>query len=140
MTRSLRGYSRMQHRITHAILNAADEHEMPLTVRHVEIIAAASVRAAAVDLTQDHPRKALPLCVSSQQLRILVGVANGLTTLQVAHRLAIHEDTVKTHLRRLYQALGVTGRPQAIAVALKLNLIGLDDIDLPTAAEREAAA
>jgi DNA-binding CsgD family transcriptional regulator len=37
--------------------------------------------------------------------------------------LAISDETVKSHLKRLYDKLGVSDRAEAVAIALRQNLI-----------------
>ena len=45
------------------------------------------------------------------------------TYLQMADTLYISRNTVKTHLRSIYQKLGVTSRAEAIKRALDLQLL-----------------
>ena len=45
------------------------------------------------------------------------------TYLQIADTLYISRNTVKVHLRSVYQKLGVTSRPQAIERAVDLHLL-----------------
>ncbi|MET0152584.1 MAG: LuxR C-terminal-related transcriptional regulator [Candidatus Binatia bacterium] len=37
--------------------------------------------------------------------------------------MSISDETVKTHLKRLYDKLGAAHRAQAVAIALRQNLI-----------------
>lgn len=133
MNRPPRGYSRLQHRVTRALLDTTDGRELPLSVNDVEVLAQAAVRAAKAEMAPDRARRDCPWGVSGQQVRILVGVANGRTTAQIARSLAIHEDTVKTHLGRLYRAIGATGRAHAVGIGLAMGLISAADINVPAA-------
>lgn len=59
-----------------------------------------------------------------REIQILEAVADGKSNKEIAGTLAIAEDTVKTHLRRLFEKLGAADRAQAVAIALRQNLIG----------------
>ena len=50
-------------------------------------------------------------------------VAAGLSNQAVGEALFISDDTVKSHLRRIFERLGVTSRTQAIHKAQQLGLI-----------------
>ncbi|MFT8949225.1 MAG: LuxR C-terminal-related transcriptional regulator [Liquorilactobacillus hordei] len=50
-------------------------------------------------------------------------VANGLTNKQIGKELFTTERTVKAHLTEIYTLLNVSNRAQAIAVAIKKNII-----------------
>jgi ATP/maltotriose-dependent transcriptional regulator MalT len=55
-----------------------------------------------------------------EALRLL---AEGLSNKQMARRLNVSENTIKTHLANVYGKLGVNSRTQAIAQAVKFNLL-----------------
>jgi DNA-binding NarL/FixJ family response regulator len=61
--------------------------------------------------------------LSLRELQVLEAVADGKSNKEIAAALAIAEDTVKTHLRRLFEKLGAADRAQAVAIALRQNLI-----------------
>ena len=50
-------------------------------------------------------------------------MADGKSNKEIAAALSIAEETVKTHLRRLYEKLGAADRAQAVAIALRQHLI-----------------
>ena len=54
-------------------------------------------------------------------------VALGLRNAEVAARLAISEDTVKTHLNNVFQKLGLRDRVQLTLYALRRGLIGMHE-------------
>jgi DNA-binding NarL/FixJ family response regulator len=87
-----------------------------------ELIAA--VRAAALGgapldpkvarVLLDHQRAPRPeATLSSREREVLDLVAEGLANKQIARRLGIAERTVKAHLTRIFQQIGVTDRTQA---------------------------
>jgi len=53
-------------------------------------------------------------------------IALGRSNKEIAKELCISEDTVKTHLRAVYQKLGVNHRTQAVTAALRNGLVRLD--------------
>jgi DNA-binding CsgD family transcriptional regulator len=50
-------------------------------------------------------------------------LAEGASPRQVAEQLYVSNDTVKSHLRRLYRRVGATSREQAVAVARDRGLL-----------------
>jgi DNA-binding NarL/FixJ family response regulator len=50
-------------------------------------------------------------------------VANGLSNKAIADTLFISEETVKTHLRRIFEKLGASSRTQVIHRAQQLGLL-----------------
>ena len=55
--------------------------------------------------------------LSARDSELLVLLRQGYTNREIAERLYLSENTVKTHLRRLFHKLGVTNRTQAAMVA-----------------------
>jgi DNA-binding NarL/FixJ family response regulator len=56
---------------------------------------------------------------SERQKQVLVLVAEGLASAQIAARLGISERTVKFHLRSIFDKLGADNRAQAVALAIE---------------------
>lgn len=54
---------------------------------------------------------------------VLDGLAAGRTNGAIAVSLSVSEETVKSHVARLFQKLGVHGRTEAVATALRLGLV-----------------
>jgi DNA-binding CsgD family transcriptional regulator len=69
--------------------------------------------------------------VTRRELQFLRLAANGNTNAQIAAWSGVSASTVNTLLRKVYRKLGVSDRAQAVAVALRLELIRLDEITLP---------
>jgi DNA-binding CsgD family transcriptional regulator len=61
--------------------------------------------------------------LSSRELEVLLNVANGLSNKEIAEKLFVSLNTVKTHTANIYSKLGVKSRTQAISKAKSLNLI-----------------
>lgn len=63
------------------------------------------------------------LAITPREHEILVLIAEGLSTREIAERLFVSENTVKTHSSRLFDKLGVNRRVQAVQKGRELGLI-----------------
>ena len=63
--------------------------------------------------------------LSARQLEILKFIADGLTTKAISDRLEIGPDGVNAHLRAIFSKLGASSRTEAVAIALRKNLLKL---------------
>ncbi|MEJ7558724.1 MAG: response regulator transcription factor [Pedobacter sp.] len=63
------------------------------------------------------------LCLSKRELEVLQLMEDGLSNLQIAERLFISLNTVKTHSSKIFQKLDVQRRTQAVEIARRLNII-----------------
>jgi NarL family two-component system response regulator LiaR len=63
-----------------------------------------------------------------RELEVLKLVARGMTNKQIANELNISENTVGTHLVKIFRKLGVQSRTEAILYALREGLIATDEI------------
>ncbi|MFK7863873.1 MAG: response regulator [Pseudohongiellaceae bacterium] len=61
--------------------------------------------------------------LSPRQIQILELVAKGYPNKKISLILYIKDETVKTHLRNIFQILAVNTRTEAVARALELNLL-----------------
>jgi LuxR family maltose regulon positive regulatory protein len=61
--------------------------------------------------------------LSARETEILRVVASGLSNRDIADTLFISEETVKTHLRRIFEKMGVSSRIQAVERGRQLDLI-----------------
>jgi DNA-binding CsgD family transcriptional regulator len=73
--------------------------------------------------------------LTARQLAALRLAANGHTNASSARVLGNSAAAVSNLLFQAYQRLGVRDRAHAVAVALRLGLIGLDEIALPSLLE-----
>jgi DNA-binding CsgD family transcriptional regulator len=62
--------------------------------------------------------------LSARELEVLRLASDGLSGPEIADRLVISLSTVKTHFENVYEKLGVSDRPSAVALALRRGLIG----------------
>ena len=58
--------------------------------------------------------------LSPAQLRILMGLCQGLRNKQIAFQLGVTENTVKTYLTAMYRRLGISSRTEALLLARQL--------------------
>jgi DNA-binding NarL/FixJ family response regulator len=61
--------------------------------------------------------------LSDRELEVLDCMADGLTTQQMAGRLFISENTVKTHIRHIFEKLEVSNRAEAVGKAVHMGLV-----------------
>lgn len=69
-----------------------------------------------------------PAKLTSRQLTVLRHMARGMTDRQLALELNISQETVRYHKKNLYRLLCAENAVQALARALRLNVISLDEI------------
>ena len=61
--------------------------------------------------------------LTQRELQILEALAEGLPNKTIAHQLALSEETIKSHLRSMYEKLGAADRAHAVSIALRQRLI-----------------
>ncbi len=63
------------------------------------------------------------LGVTPRELEILELIANGMSNREIAEKLFVSENTVKTHSSRLFDKLSAKRRTQAVQIGKELGLI-----------------
>jgi two-component system, NarL family, response regulator LiaR len=63
------------------------------------------------------------LSITRRELEILELIAQGLSNREIAERLFVSENTVKTHSSRLFDKLSAKRRTQAVQIGKELGLI-----------------
>ena len=61
------------------------------------------------------------VAANARERELLAALANGWTNLQIAARTGISRNTVKYHLKNLYDKLGVSNRAMAVALHVSVN-------------------
>jgi DNA-binding NarL/FixJ family response regulator len=61
--------------------------------------------------------------LSERELDVLGCLVDGMTTQQIAGRLFISENTVKTHVRHIFEKLEVSNRAEAVGKAMQMGVI-----------------
>jgi LuxR family maltose regulon positive regulatory protein len=85
-------------------------------------LVAAALKARTIALDGGSPGRGLAEPLTAAELRILKLLPTS-TYLQIADTLYISRNTVKVHLRSVYQKLGVASRAQAMERAVDLSLL-----------------
>ncbi len=73
----------------------------------------------------DSPVEARPLALTQRELEVLALLAEGASNKVIARRLGISVNTVKFHVRSLFDKLDAIGRTDAVAQAARLGVIQL---------------
>lgn len=89
-----------------------------------EMLLAAVAGAATGGLRPPSRRPSGPAVrLTGREQQVLRALCEGATNEEIAGELQIGADTVKTHVRRLYDKLGARRRTQAVALALRAGLV-----------------
>lgn len=104
-------------------LGRGDERERVVT-REVTVEVPVEVPApAATPGFVLNQAKVEELELTRRELEVLTLMADGLSNREMAERLCISENTVKTHCSRLFDKIGAGRRTQAVQLARALQLI-----------------
>ena len=71
-----------------------------------------------------NPKAVAALGISPRELVVLTELAAGRSNKEIARRLGVSPNTVKTHLARLYEKLDAERRTDAVNRARELGIIG----------------
>jgi DNA-binding NarL/FixJ family response regulator len=82
----------------------------------------ASVETASPTPTRRAPAKT-PFTLTSRQIQVLRLMAAGATASEMADDLGITPNTVRSHIRSIFETLAVTRQTEAVARALRDGLI-----------------
>jgi DNA-binding NarL/FixJ family response regulator len=96
--------------------------EIVAAIRHAGV-AAGSFTAAGLAEALSRRRREEPFVLSQREREVLERLRRGLSVPAIAREMYISPSTVKTHVARLYEKLGVSNRAQALMAALDLGLI-----------------
>jgi DNA-binding NarL/FixJ family response regulator len=64
--------------------------------------------------------------ISSREREVLTLIARGLSNREIAAQMGIVEGTVKAHLTNIFTKLGAADRAQALAIAIRRQILQLD--------------
>ena len=109
------------------VLKARDAEHLVQTVRLVAggnmVIDPQLVMALADELSHTKERDRRADTLTAREVEVLQLLAFGHTNRDIAGRLFISPDTVKTHLEHIFENLGASDRTAAVAEALRRQII-----------------
>ena len=104
---------------TGAITKSMDNDSLVRTIREVAAGRSAIAKEIAKIISKDPPVPEL----TDRQYEILKYVVKGLSNGEIARQFDIAEITVKNHLTAIFNKLGVSNRSEAVAIALRKQLL-----------------
>ena len=95
-----------------------------------EALLAPSVTRRLIEaVTRPAPRRAAPAqseqlsALTPRELEVLTGIGRGLSNQELAEELFIADNTVKTHVKRVFTKIGARDRAQAVVIAYQAGLV-----------------
>lgn len=92
-------------------------------VREVEVRVPVEVPVRVSEPFVADAERVRELGITPREMEILEAIAQGLSTREIAARLFVSENTVKTHSSRLFDKLNARRRTQAVQIAKEAGLI-----------------
>jgi DNA-binding NarL/FixJ family response regulator len=105
------------------LLKAAPRDEIVAGIRSVAAGQTALSPRVAVALVQRMREPTASLSLTARERDVLSRVARGRSNKQIAADLGIGESTVKTHLIKVFDKLGVADRTRAVTLAMERGLL-----------------
>jgi DNA-binding NarL/FixJ family response regulator len=90
------------------------------------LLAPAITRRLIAEFARLRPRQVRPdalAALTPRELEILGLVAEGLSNAEIAERLVLSDETVKTHVSHVLRKLGLRDRAQAVVIAYESGLV-----------------
>ena len=94
-----------------------------VVVREVPVRVEVRVPVPVAGRSQRNEARREQLGITPRELEILEAMAAGLSNREIAERLFVSENTVKTHAARLFDKLSARRRTQAVQLAKEAGLI-----------------
>jgi DNA-binding NarL/FixJ family response regulator len=92
------------------------------------LLAPSVTRRLIIEFARQRPRTAAPAAdalgsLTPRETQVLRLVAEGLSNPEIAARLVVTEETIKTHVSRVLGKLGLRDRTQAVVAAYETGLV-----------------
>jgi NarL family two-component system response regulator LiaR len=94
-----------------------------VVVREVAVEVPVEVRVPVNEPFVPDTSRVEQLGITPRELEVLQLIAEGLSTREMADRLCVSDNTVKTHCSRLFDKLGVNRRTQAVQAGKQFRLL-----------------
>ena len=91
--------------------------------RKEEVVVVREVPVPATTIFVLNERKQEELGIAKRELEILSLIASGLSNREIAEKLFVSENTVKTHSSRLFEKMNAKRRTQAVQIGKEVGLI-----------------
>lgn len=91
--------------------------------RKEEVVVVREVPVPATTTFILNERKQEELGITKRELEILSLIASGLSNREIAEKLFVSENTVKTHSSRLFEKMNAKRRTQAVQIGKEVGLI-----------------
>jgi DNA-binding CsgD family transcriptional regulator len=91
--------------------------------RHTKIVEVREVMVEAPSEFVRDQEKLVSLGITPRELEVLQLIAEGLSNKEIAARVFVSENTIKTHSSRVFDKLGARRRTQAVQMAKEFRLI-----------------
>ncbi len=99
-----------------------DVCEAILAVARGEVVLPPTMHSGLVEQIRTHAREDEPT-LTGREREVLVLIASGASAPQIGRELHLSTGTVKTHLKNLYEKLGVRDRAAAVAEAMRRGML-----------------
>ena len=109
-------------RARHLAGTDADQKKAATATREIPAQAQTQIKDRSEPFVADETR-VRQLGITARELEILGLIAAGLSNREIAARLFVSENTVKTHSSRLFDKLGARRRTQAVQIGKTARLI-----------------
>ncbi len=107
------------------LLKNAEPEELHTAIRRVaagQSVLSPEVTRQVMDSLR-RPARGLEEPLSEREMDVLRCMAQGCTTAEIAERLYISRNTVKTHIRHILEKLGADNRVEAVSKAIQRGLL-----------------
>lgn len=97
--------------------------DKPLSIQNAYHLKFVEHIHSCIDKTKKSSKKTHPYGLTAREIQVIQWLARGLSYSETALQMSISENTLRTHIERVYSKLGVNNRLQAVSKAEKMKLL-----------------